>query len=298
MDNKTIYCTYKQDVPDKVFKRWEKLNPTYTIDFSKDNQCISFLEQHFNPYIVQLFKTIPQGMFKADLWRLCKLYVHGGVYADVDLVPYCNIDELIGTKKITFYSCLAVDKSSVFQAFMINNTPPRNPLILCFLISFLINKPYKIIENGPTIDMYDCIKYNIGATQVLPEIKYMLNVVKIKIPIPPSLNGTMRIPLHYFPTDLKFTISHTPVRQGETFQFAIHDEYLYVKRATDIPIGWLYEHHCDICIQSTEIIYLFTEHMPVPKSLPSCYVSNNNKKILDCRDIDYYNNKGWTTDAN
>jgi len=86
MNNKTIYFTYKKECPNFVFQRWKKLNKDYDINFSLDDDCISFLIEHFNYYIADLFMKIPQGMYKADLWRLCKLYINGGVYADVDLV--------------------------------------------------------------------------------------------------------------------------------------------------------------------------------------------------------------------
>ena len=131
--NKTIYMTYKKNIPDIVFNRWKTLNENYKIEFSLDNDCIKFLKENFNDYIAELFKNIPQGMYKADLWRLCKLYKNGGVYADVDLVPYLNINSL--DKNITFYSCLSLSNDSIFQAFMVNFSKPKNPLILSFLIS-------------------------------------------------------------------------------------------------------------------------------------------------------------------
>ena len=123
MLNKTIYMTYKKNVPDKVFNRWKELNPTYNIDFSLDKECINFLKENFNSYIVNLFKSIDKGMYKADLWRLCKLYINGGVYADIDLVPYIDIDTL--DKHITFYSCMSTNPNSIFQAFMINFSKPK-----------------------------------------------------------------------------------------------------------------------------------------------------------------------------
>ena len=92
--NKTIYFTYKKNCPDKVFNRWKELNKDYEIDFSLDSDCISFLIENFNYYIADLFKKIPHGPYKSDLWRLCKLYIRGGVYADVDLIPYINLDTL------------------------------------------------------------------------------------------------------------------------------------------------------------------------------------------------------------
>jgi len=83
-----IYMTYKKEVPPKVFNRWTALNPEYSIDFSLDQDCYDFLKDEYNVEVANLFQTIPKGMHKADLWRIFKLYKYGGVYADVDLVPY------------------------------------------------------------------------------------------------------------------------------------------------------------------------------------------------------------------
>jgi len=66
--NKTIYMTYKKDIPEIVFNRRKNLNCHYNIDFSLDEDCISFLKTYFNEYIVHLFQTIPRGLNKADLW--------------------------------------------------------------------------------------------------------------------------------------------------------------------------------------------------------------------------------------
>ena len=170
--NKIIYMTYKKDVPNKVFDRWIQSNPKYKIDFSLDEDCINFLKIHFNDHIVNLFKSIEKGMYKADLWRLCKLYINGGVYADVDLVPYVVLDYL--QNDITFYSCLAVDTKSIFQAFMVNNSPPRNPLILHFISSFIRNDAHTY-DNGPTYDMYNCIQYNLNDIDLNTETKYYID---------------------------------------------------------------------------------------------------------------------------
>ena len=75
MFNKTIYMTYKKPIPSLVYDRWKKLNNSYEIEFSLDKDCILFLQKNFNDYIVKLFEYIPHGMYKADLWRLCKLYI-------------------------------------------------------------------------------------------------------------------------------------------------------------------------------------------------------------------------------
>ena len=84
--------------------------------------------------VYELFKIIPRGMHKADLWRICKLYKNAGIYADVDLVPYININEL--DKNITFYSCIASTGDHIFQAFISHFSKPNHPLLLVLIISF------------------------------------------------------------------------------------------------------------------------------------------------------------------
>jgi hypothetical protein len=275
--------TYKKNIPKNVYDRWKKINPSYNIEFSLDNDCEIFLEKNFNLYILNKFKSIKKGMYKADLWRLCKLYIDGGVYADVDLVPYLNIDTL--NKNISFYSCLARDKKSIFQAFMVNLFEKNSPLILCFLISFLQNNPYNY-NNGPTIDMYNCIKYNL-IHNIYPNIKYKIEEIKIPITIGPSEKNIKNIDLYFFPNDLKnYKIKLKKNKYDDKFNFEINNNILKVKRL-DYDSGWGHNHKCDICIPYNKNILLFEE-----KGRPA-YVTYNNKKILLSRDPEYAKNKGW-----
>lgn len=293
MDSKIIHMTYKCDVPRHVFGRWMKLNPSYAIRFSKDLACFAFIEQHFGAYVAQLFIRIPKGMYKADLWRLCKLYIEGGVYADVDLVPHCSIDKLIGNKKITFYSCLAVDKQSIFQAFIICNAPPRSPLILCFLMSFLLNNPYNTF-NGPTYDMYKCLKYNLGCSNLRAEIKYKLNVVRIPVHLGASpRHATKAVPLRFFPANIAHKIVIRPHVRADELVFEIHDNILVATRI-DEDCGWTYPHSCDIVIDADEYIYLFPEKQgDIATSNKTCFVADNDVKILESRDPAYARGGGW-----
>jgi hypothetical protein len=289
--NKTIYMTYKRNIPDIVFDRWKNLNPEYDITLSLDNDCIQFLSENFNDYIAELFKKIPIGMYKADLWRLCKLYINGGIYADIDLVPYINIDTL--DKDITFYSCIALDKKSIFQAFLVTFHKPKNPLILNFLISFLLNNPYTYL-NGPCYDMYNCIKHNLNNIQLLPETKYEMTEIKIKINIGSSNTNNKIIDLHYFPNDINYIIKLHKNQYKELFSFCIENNILSITRL-DVDSGWEHNHYIDICIESKQSIFLFPEKT-IDNTMFTCYVSYNNNKILDCRDLNYYNNhkrNGW-----
>ena len=286
--NKTIYMTYKKPVPDFVYNRWKTRNPSYNIEMSLDAECILFLERYINRFVASLFNYIPKGMYKADLWRLCKLYINGGVYADVDLVPHLNIDNL--SKDITFYSCLTPRTKSIFQAFMINFSKPKNNLILIFLLSFLINKPFEKI-NGPTFDMYECIKYNLDGVDPEPFVRYDLEEVKIKIDVGLSNKNVKKINLYYFPPYIKYRIQLKENTTDNKFTYRIYNNILFVKRV-DENSGWDYDHSLDICIQSRESIFLFKEDWE-GEDWVHASVTLGSKKILDSRDINYHRNRGW-----
>lgn len=291
--NRTIYMTYYKNIPDKVKKRWLIYNNTYKIDFSFDKDCLYFLKKHTNDYIYNLFIKIDRGMYKADLWRLCKLYINSGIYADVDLVPYININQL--DKNITFYSCISAMKDlgysqfgSIFQAFIANFSEPHHPIFLVFIISFLINKPYLIEDSGPTYDMYKCIAYMLNTNDILPNIKYEINEVKIKIEIGSSHNNYKYINLHYFPNNINYYIRLHNNPYNDVFKFKIVNNYLIIVRL-DKNTGWGHNHHVDICFPKKTSFLFFKEI----KYKGEYIVTYNNRKILDSRDKEYAKNKGW-----
>jgi hypothetical protein len=282
--NKTIYMTYKKQVPEKVKSRWINLNPEYKIELSLDNDCINFLRNNFNNDVAELFKRIPRGMHKADLWRLCKLYINGGVYADVDLVPYLNLNQL--NQNVTFYTVLSMVPKSCFQAFMYC-VKPKSPLILHFLCSFLLNRPWNNNILGPTIDMYNCIRYNLKFDPS-PNDVYGLNLVKIRINIGPSTANIKRINLMYFPTDITYKIVIIKTNYPDNFEFNVSNNILIIKRI-DSNKGWDHNHACDICIECKETMSFLYEQ----KEGNDYVCKYNNKKLLDSRDLEYNKNSGW-----
>jgi len=281
--------TYKKHVPEFVFARWKALNKEYDIDFSLDHHCIDFLKTYFNEHIVNLFITLPLGMYKADLWRLCKLYIYGGIYADVDLVPYIDIDSL--DKDISFYSCLSINNISIFQAFMVTFSPPRNPLILHFLISFLINDPCQSF-NGPTFNMYQCIQHNLSGASIEAGVVYDINTVRIPVCIGSSDKNVKYIDLYYFPENIDYTIEIKSHPYNDEFYIDIKNNIITVKRV-DNPGGWGYTHWIDICISSNQKMCFFKEEVGDyfrEDWTNTCFVMHKDKKILDSRDITY---KEW-----
>ena len=286
--NKTIYMTYNKSVPDYVFNKWTDLNSDFKIDFSLDNECIDFIKDNFNDALVDVFKNIKRGAHKADLWRLCKLYINGGIYADVDLVPYLNINNL--DKDVTFYTCLSAINQSCFQAFMVNFSKPRNPLILSFLITLILNKPFND-DIGPTKDMYNTLNYNIDT--ITKDTKYHINTVRIPVEIGNSKRNIKKINLLYFPKLSKISINILSNKNlKETFSAKIQDTFLIIKKSSNSTTGWKQNLKVEIEIPSKEVIYLFKEHWGA-RGYTDAYVTYKNIKILDSRDCCYSEKHGF-----
>ena len=303
--------TYKKNIPERVLKRWEALNPSYTIDFSVDEQCIDFLKDECNLNLVNMFIMIPRGMFKADLWRMAKLYHNSGTYCDVDLIPNKSLDDVKSyAPKATFISIQGLLKNSIFQAYMdIKNK--YNPLLLACMIDFLVKKPFLFSTLGPTMSMYNVLKYNVKK-DLVPYTYYTIDEVRINININTSKTDEKIIPLYYFPPNQKYKVelvTDEKIKNPHTFSFYIKHNFLYVTKTSEACVkeegcevkkGWEENYSCDIILEANETIYLFEETVENIETEPKwkyAYVTNDKKeKILDSRDLEYFNDtkrNGW-----
>lgn len=69
--------------------------PLYKKDLYIDSDCIDIITKNFDKSVLTAFNRLRPGAFKADLFRYCALYVHGGIYADIKLVQKYSILNLI-----------------------------------------------------------------------------------------------------------------------------------------------------------------------------------------------------------
>ena len=84
-----IYLTWgTKKLPIKMqenVNRMKKVNPEFNVQLFDDNDCRYFIKNNFHKDILTAFDTLKPGAYKADLWRLCILYINGGIYADIKL---------------------------------------------------------------------------------------------------------------------------------------------------------------------------------------------------------------------
>tara|TARA_Y100001970_G_C14159999_1_gene817936 strand:- start:837 stop:1619 length:783 start_codon:yes stop_codon:yes gene_type:complete len=66
----------------QCFQTNEKMLKSKIIYFN-DKTCKDFIQHYFGSNVVKAYNKLIPGAYKADLWRLCVLYIHGGIYGDV-----------------------------------------------------------------------------------------------------------------------------------------------------------------------------------------------------------------------
>jgi mannosyltransferase OCH1-like enzyme len=158
---------YNSVIPLNIFQTWktkdlhpllkanqEKLireNPEFNYALYDDNDCREFLEKYFPPYVLAAFDSLIPGAYKADLWRYCVLYIHGGIYLDM------RFEMINGFKLIAFteseHFTLDIpgqwmpNKIGIYNAIMV--CKPRNPFLLRCIKQVIYNVKMKFYGFNP-----------------------------------------------------------------------------------------------------------------------------------------------------
>ncbi len=118
-----LWQTYKNRTPVApavpLIRSWRERNPAYEYTFFTDDEIDAFMAKHFDSATVAVFRALPIGVMRADMWRYAVLYVNGGVYADLDTEcivpiehwPYNQHKLLVGLENDTHFCqwCIASD---------------------------------------------------------------------------------------------------------------------------------------------------------------------------------------------
>lgn len=84
---KRIFQTWKtHDLPPKMracVDALKRAHPDFEHQLMDDTECLAFLRKYFDQEVVDAYRALKPGAYKADLWRYCVLYIHGGIYLDI-----------------------------------------------------------------------------------------------------------------------------------------------------------------------------------------------------------------------
>jgi mannosyltransferase OCH1-like enzyme len=94
-----LWQTWKtKNLPESIKQQsdsWKHSNPQLEFKFMDNDECSSFILEHFGEEIHKLYNSLPQPIMRADFWRLAVVYIHGGYYSDLDIVCNKNIEHFI-----------------------------------------------------------------------------------------------------------------------------------------------------------------------------------------------------------
>lgn len=103
-------------------------NPEFQYHLYDDNMCREFIQTNFNEDVLRAFERLKPGAYKADLWRYCILYKHGGVYLDIKFVCAKGFKFIYLTdREYWVRDIFHNNRPHVYQALMINM--PNNPVL-------------------------------------------------------------------------------------------------------------------------------------------------------------------------
>ena len=143
--NKPMPSYRESTIPLNLFQTWhtnelppgmyecvqalKEANPEFTHHFFNDDMCREFIKVHFDDNVLHTYDKLKPGAYKADLWRYCVLYVHGGIYLDIKyrcVAPFKLIE--LTTKEHFVRDRDYGDNPGVYQAMLV--CYPKNPILL------------------------------------------------------------------------------------------------------------------------------------------------------------------------
>jgi hypothetical protein len=89
---KIIWQTHQKpyiDLPEymtECSETWKIFNPSFEYRYLDEIELDSFIVKHFGQDWLELLNSSPIKIMKIDTWKYMVLYIHGGVYADMDYI--------------------------------------------------------------------------------------------------------------------------------------------------------------------------------------------------------------------
>ena len=84
-----------EDYPNMIRMQSSFRYSGYEYRFYNDTQSATLISQHFPSEVREAYDSLLPGAFKIDLFRYCALLIHGGVYADMDVLLESSLDSVI-----------------------------------------------------------------------------------------------------------------------------------------------------------------------------------------------------------
>ena len=198
--------TDSQEIPLKIFQTYHTLhlpeqmracvnklihnNPEFTHHLYDDTMCREFIKRNFQDKVVRAFDMLNPGAYKADLWRYCVLYIHGGIYLDIKYGCVGDFKLIELTKKEHYVKDqILAGVRGVYQACMIHWTgktgvyPISDDIFDKSELHLNENKRCIYYNDRPILRVYTGYRTELQQTQTLPPYYVLWEKRKVYGPI-------------------------------------------------------------------------------------------------------------------
>jgi mannosyltransferase OCH1-like enzyme len=151
-----------------------KLNPEYEYIYYSDETSEVFIKENYGHRMLKAYQNLIPGAYKADLFRYCYLYKHGGIYIDTGMVAQVPFRELIKENDEFVAPEDAGYGKGIYNAFMCSI--PEHPIIGEVLRIVLNNieshdKRYDMLATTGPVALGEAFTNHTGKS-VYPNINY------------------------------------------------------------------------------------------------------------------------------
>jgi len=148
-----IWQTWEtKDLSPKMLECVDKLkknNPTFTYHLFDNADRRKFIKDNFPEEVVLAYDALIPGAYRADLWRYCVLYIHGGIYMDIklqfeegSLKDYINNENFVSDSSKIKETC-----DSVYNGFIVSKK--GNLILLKSIINIVYNVSKEYYGENP-----------------------------------------------------------------------------------------------------------------------------------------------------
>lgn len=96
--------------------QWKGHYPVFGYQYHTGYQCSKFIRDHFPPRVSNAYEALYANAYRCDLWRVCQLYITGGLYIDIKLHSVTPMTDILINHDLVL--CLDIGTWMVYNAIM------------------------------------------------------------------------------------------------------------------------------------------------------------------------------------
>jgi mannosyltransferase OCH1-like enzyme len=131
-------CWHTKELPPLMKKNYDKLvlqNPEFNCHLYDESECRNFIQHYFGLTVLEAYNSLTPCAYKSDLWRICVLYINGGIYMDIKYQCVNGFRLIVLTEKEYFVRDRPLNMA--YNALIV--VKPQNPIMLKCIKQIVIN---------------------------------------------------------------------------------------------------------------------------------------------------------------